>query len=206
MPRKTFREMVEGLKASAKPLRGSAKLTAALDRFGVDVAGRVCLDVGASTGGFTSVLLERGAERVYAVDAGHGQLLGSLRQQARVVNLEATNVGTLTREHVPDPVELITVDVSYLSLRGAVEQLDGIDVVPGAELIGLVKPMFELGRSTAPTDADSLDEAVEEASEGLVGAGWDVVATMASPVTGAKGAIEGFVHARKASSGHASGR
>jgi 23S rRNA (cytidine1920-2'-O)/16S rRNA (cytidine1409-2'-O)-methyltransferase len=198
--------MVEGLKASAKPLRGSAKLTAALDRFGVDVAGRVCLDVGASTGGFTSVLLERGAERVYAVDAGHGQLLGSLRQEARVVNLEATNVGTLTCEHVPDPVELITVDVSYLSLRGAVEQLDGIDVVPGAELIGLVKPMFELRRSTAPTDADSLDEAVEEASEGLVGAGWDVVATMASPVTGAKGAIEGFVHARKASSGHASGR
>ena len=130
MARKTFREMVDALKASSKPLRGSAKLAAALDAFGIDVAGRLCLDVGASTGGFTSVLLERGAARVYAVDAGHGQLLGSLRQDARCVNLEATNVGDLTVALVPDVIDLVTVDVSYLALREAVRQLSALQLAP----------------------------------------------------------------------------
>lgn len=177
-------------------LRGSAKLRAAIDLFGVDVAGRVALDVGASTGGFTSVLLERGAAKVYAVDAGHDQLLASLRQDARVVDLERTNVGDLDRSLVPDVVEVVTIDVSYLPLREAVGQLDRIAVAPGAELIGLVKPMFELKLAEAPTTLEAVDQACASAAAGIVAAGWRVEATARSPVTGARGATEGFLHAR----------
>jgi 23S rRNA (cytidine1920-2'-O)/16S rRNA (cytidine1409-2'-O)-methyltransferase len=197
MPRRTFREIVEGLKAESRELRGSVKLSAALDAFDVDPSGRVCVDVGASTGGFTTVLLRRGATRVYAVDAGHGQLLGSLRQDSRVVNLEATNVGELTRDLVPEVIELVTIDVSYLSLSDAVAQLARLRFVPGADLVGLVKPMFELRLSAAPTDVRSLDRAIADAVDGVTGAGWDVVGSIRSPVTGAKGAVEGFVHARR---------
>src|ERR1019366_5935529 len=100
-------------------LRGEAKLSAALTAFGIDVSGRVALDVGAAAGGFTRVRLEAGARRVDAVDAGHGQLLGSLRQDPRVVNLEATNVGDLTAGMIPDPIEGGSIDVSYLSLSAA---------------------------------------------------------------------------------------
>src|SRR3954471_17914407 len=105
MERETFREVVEGLKADKRELRGSVKLRAALDHFGVSPEGRTCVDVGASTGGVTNVLLERGAARVYAVDAGHGQLLGSLRQDPRVVNLERTNVAGLV---IDEAVDLVT--------------------------------------------------------------------------------------------------
>ena len=197
MPRKTFREMVEALTSSPKHLRGSVKLAAALDGFGIDVTDRICLDVGASTGGFTSALLQRGAKRVYAVDAGHGQLLGSLRQDARVVNLENTNVAALSKELVPEVISLVTVDVSYLALREAVRQLAPVDVGEPVELVGLVKPMFELALASAPTDRPTLDQAIEVASAGIAEAGWVVLATMPSPVSGAKGAIEGFVHARR---------
>jgi 23S rRNA (cytidine1920-2'-O)/16S rRNA (cytidine1409-2'-O)-methyltransferase len=197
--RKTFRDVVAALKSSPSELRGSMKLSAALDVFRVDVAGRTCLDVGASTGGFTTVLLQKGAARVYAVDAGHGQLLGSLRQDPRVVNLEATNVGDLTVALVPEPVDLVTVDVSYLSLREAVAQLDRIEVAPGAELVGLVKPMFELRLGEAPTDETTLGRATALAAEGLASDGWTILGAIASPVKGAKGAIEGFVHAQRSS-------
>jgi 23S rRNA (cytidine1920-2'-O)/16S rRNA (cytidine1409-2'-O)-methyltransferase len=197
VPRKTFREMVEAMKASTKPLRGSRKLAAALDAFALDVAEKVCLDVGASTGGFTTVLLERGARRVYAVDAGHGQLLGSLRQDARVVNLEATNVGDLDRQLVGEVIGVVTVDVSYLSLREAVTQLDRLEFAPDVQLVGLVKPMFELGLGEAPTDDVRLDRAIEVATRGVEASGWTVLATMHSPVTGAKGAVEGFIRATR---------
>jgi 23S rRNA (cytidine1920-2'-O)/16S rRNA (cytidine1409-2'-O)-methyltransferase len=176
-------------------LRGSVKLVAALTRFGIHVAGRVALDIGAAAGGFTAALLDRGAARVYAVDAGHGQLLGSLRQDGRVVNLENTNLGSLTRSAVPDPVDLVTIDVSYLSLAHAVPQLDAVDRASGCDLVALVKPMFELGLSAAPSDRASLDLAVARARDAITAAGWEVLSTMHSPVTGAKGAVEGFVHA-----------
>src|SRR5437867_332996 len=139
MGKRTFREIVGALKASRRELRGSVKLRAALDRFVMSVEGRVCLDVGASTGGFTTVLLERGAVKVYAVDAGHGQLLGSLRADVRVVNLEATNIAELTEALVPDAIDVVTVDLSYLSLHSAAVQLNRVTFAPGAELIGLVK-------------------------------------------------------------------
>jgi 23S rRNA (cytidine1920-2'-O)/16S rRNA (cytidine1409-2'-O)-methyltransferase len=190
---KPFREQVDDLKAARRELRGSMKLRAALDAFGVSPAGRICLDVGASTGGFTSVLIERGAAKVYAVDVGHGQLLGSLRQDPRVVNLERTNIADAVIE---EPIDLVTVDVSYLSLAEAVRQLERLAFGDGAELVGLVKPMFELRLANAPKDDASLDEAIERATAGVSRAGWRVVKTMASAVRGTKGAIEGFVHAR----------
>ena len=195
MTRKTFREIVDGLAGSRRELRGSVKLRAALDAFDVRVEGRIALDVGASTGGFTTVLLERGAAKVYAVDAGHGQLLGSLRQDPRVVNLEATNIAELDDELVADAVDLVTVDVSYLPLRHAVTQLHRIAFADGTDLVGLVKPMFELRLETAPSDPDVLQQALAKAVDGVTAAGWTVIDTMGSPVTGAKGAPELFLHA-----------
>ena len=177
-------------------LRGEAKLSAALAAFAIDVAERVALDIGAAAGGFTRVLLEAGARRVYAVDAGHGQLLGSLRQHPRVVNLEATNVADLSTILVPEPVEVVSIDVSYLSLSAAAAQLDRIQLAPGADLVGLVKPMFELRRATAPIDDPSLADALAVATAGVEAAGWQVVASIASPVLGAHGARELLLHAR----------
>jgi 23S rRNA (cytidine1920-2'-O)/16S rRNA (cytidine1409-2'-O)-methyltransferase len=176
-------------------LRGSAKLRAALQRFSIRVDGRVALDVGAAAGGFTTVLLEAGASLVYAVDVGHGQLVGSLRQDPRVVNLEAVNVAELTVELVPRTLEVVTIDVSYLSLHAAVTQLAGLRVAPGAHLVGLVKPMFELRSATAPTDRESLEAALATASAGIRAAGWAVLDSMDSPVTGSRGAREMLVHA-----------
>jgi len=195
VPRKTFREIVDGLAGSRRELRGSVKLRAALDAFDVRVEGRIALDVGASTGGFATVLLERGAAKVYAVDAGHGQLLGSLRQDPRVVNLEATNIADLTEELVPDAIDLFTVDVSYLPLRHAATQLYRVRFAEGCEFVGLVKPMFELRLATAPTDPGVLQQALTKAVDGITAAGWRVIDTMDS-VRGAKGAPEFFVHAR----------
>ena len=180
------------------PLRGEAKLRAAIAHFQVEVAGRVALDVGASTGGFTRVLLEHGAVRVYAVDAGHGQLLGSLRRDARVVNLEATNLGVLTTVHVPDAIDLFTVDVSYLSLSAAVAQLNRVCIAPRAQLVGLVKPMFELRLPEAPGDDARVEEARARAEEGMRVAGWEVAGAVHSPVRGAHGAREMLIYARRA--------
>jgi 23S rRNA (cytidine1920-2'-O)/16S rRNA (cytidine1409-2'-O)-methyltransferase len=182
---------------ATQPLRGARKLEAALDRFGVPAAGRVALDLGAAVGGFTSVLLARGAARVYSVDAGHGQLLGSLRQDPRVVNLEWTNLSELDRATGPVPVELITMDLSNLAVARAVPQVDGSLLAAGADLVALVKPMFELGLSRLPTSQGQLEEAQDRAASGIEDAGWRVVDRMRSPVLGARGAVEFFVHARR---------
>ena len=160
------------------------------------MAGRIALDVGAAAGGFTTVLLERGAVRVYAVDAGHGQLLGSLRQDPRVVNLEATNVAELSARLVPDAIEVVTVDVSYLSLSAAVAQLGALPIAPGADLVGLVKPMFELRLERDPPDTERVAEAGRVAAGGVARAGWQVLGVIPSPVRGARGARELLLHAR----------
>ena len=127
--------------------RGGHKLAAALDAFAIDPANRVCLDVGASTGGFTDVLLQRGASRVYAVDVGRGQLAEALRHDPRVVSLERTNARTLTATTLPEPVSLVTFDVSFISLAlvlGPAASCLG----PGpADMVALVKPQFEAGRT-----------------------------------------------------------
>lgn len=179
-------------------LRGEAKLRAALSAFGVDVRGRVALDVGAAAGGFTRVLLEAGAARVYAVDAGFGQLLGSLRRDPRVVVLERVNLGDLDTARVPEAVAMVTLDLSYLAVAAAAPQLEPLRIAPAADLVALVKPMFELGLAAPPTDPAQLEVAAGLAADGLEASGWNVVSALGSPVTGAHGAVELLVHARRA--------
>jgi len=180
-------------------LRGEVKLQAALDNFQVAVAGRVALDVGASTGGFTRVLLRAGATRCYAVDAGHGQLLGSLRCDSRVVNLESTNLGDLNQRLVPELIDVITMDLSYLSVASAVPQLDRIAIADDADLVVLVKPMFELALPALPEEGVMLRRAVAQAIQGIELGRWKVLAQMESPTRGAGGAIEFFLRARRVS-------
>ncbi|HEX4906834.1 MAG TPA: SAM-dependent methyltransferase [Acidimicrobiales bacterium] len=187
-PRPTWRDV------PVKELHGVEKLTFALDRFGVDVRGRVAFDCGASTGGFTRALLDAGASRVYAVDAGFGQLLGSLRQDDRVVNMERTN---LADARVDEPVDVVTLDLSYLSLADALPQL-AIELAAGADLLALVKPMFELHLGSLPEDQETaLDRSLELVRRAATAAGWTVVGGCRSPVLGHSGAVEGFVHAER---------
>src|SRR5262249_4672382 len=157
-----------------QPLAGEAKLRAAMVAFAPAVAGRIALDVGASAGGFTRVLLDAGAHRVYAVDAGFGQLLGSLRPDARVVNLERTNLAELDGVRVPDAIDIVTTEVPYLALARAVPQLGNLRFADDAELIALVKPQFELGLREPPPD-ERLPEAGRHAADGIEAAGWSVM-------------------------------
>lgn len=180
-----------------QPLAGEAKLRAAFAAFAPPLAGRVALDIGAAAGGFTRVLLEAGARKVYAVDVGFGQLLGSLRQDPRVVNLERTNLGELDTSFVPDPIDIVTIDVSYIALARALPQLDRVVLARDADLIALVKPMFELALAEPPSAEDVLAEALRRASAGIEAAGWAVVASIPSPVLGHHGAKELLVHARR---------
>jgi 23S rRNA (cytidine1920-2'-O)/16S rRNA (cytidine1409-2'-O)-methyltransferase len=180
-----------------EPPRGARKLAAALDTFAVPVAGRVALDVGASTGGFTHALLAAGARRVYAVDAGYGQLLGSLRLDDRVVNLERTNLGVLGPALVPDVIEIITIDLSYLSLARAAPELEAVAIAATAELIALVKPMYELGLAHPPAEPDLQAKAVELAAAAFEEAGWHEPRSIRSPLTGRRGAVEYLLHLRR---------
>ena len=178
-------------------LRGSLKLEAALARFPIPLSGSVALDLGAAAGGFTQALLAHGAARVYAVDVGHGQLLGSLRQDPRVVNLEATNLSELTPQLVPEPAAVVTADLSNLALALALPQLDVRILAAQAHLVALVKPMFELGLARLPTSPGQLEEAVRRAEEGAERSGWRVLGSIPSPVPGAGGAAEFFLHAER---------
>jgi len=126
--------------------RGGHKLAAALDAFGVVPAGRVCLDVGASTGGFTDVLLQRGARRVYALDVGRGQLAERLRNDPRVVSMERFNARELSADTLPEPVSLASVDVSFISLGLVLGPMASAFGADGGEIVALVKPQFEAGR------------------------------------------------------------
>jgi 23S rRNA (cytidine1920-2'-O)/16S rRNA (cytidine1409-2'-O)-methyltransferase len=184
-----------------RALRGEDKLRAALDRFEVDVTDRVCVDLGASAGGFTRVLLEHGARRVFAVDAGHGQLRGDLRNHVRVVNLERTNLGDLSEIPASAPIGTVTMDLSYLSVADAAPQIETLSIAPDADLIALVKPMFELGLESPPQDDASLQRGLDLAVAGVARAPWRVVATMPSPVTGSRGAREWLLHARRSDTG-----
>jgi 23S rRNA (cytidine1920-2'-O)/16S rRNA (cytidine1409-2'-O)-methyltransferase len=180
-----------------RPLRGTIKLAHALDELGLVVADRVAVDTGASAGGFTTALLDAGARRVYAVDAGIGQLVGRLRNDRRVVNLEDRNLGALDRTCVPERVDVVTMDLSYLALRDAVPQLTHLDIAHDADLLVLVKPTFELRRGAlAATDADVV-AAIASAAAGMVASGWIMVETCEAPRTGRRGAREVFVHATR---------
>ena len=185
--------------------RGGLKLAHGLDHFGIDPAGMVALDVGASTGGFTDVLLRRGAARVYAVDVGHGQLDWRLRNDPRVVVLEQVNARHLTREHVPEPVGLVVCDVSFISLELALPPALAL-AAPDAWLIALIKPQFEVGKGQVGKGGVVRDPALHQAVCARIAhwladqQGWHVVGVSESPITGPKGNREFLVAATRAGS------
>jgi 23S rRNA (cytidine1920-2'-O)/16S rRNA (cytidine1409-2'-O)-methyltransferase len=183
--------------------RGGLKLVAALDAFAIDPAGLACLDVGASTGGFTDVLLARGAARVFAVDVGHGQLAWKLRQDGRVVVLERTNARHLTREQVPDPVGLVVCDASFIGLRTVLPAALAL-AAPGARLAALIKPQFEVGRERVGKGGVVRDPALHAEvcatiRDWLADAiGWRVIGLTESPILGPEGNREFLIGAERA--------
>lgn len=178
-----------------RPLRGTVKLSHALAAFGIGVADLVALDLGAAAGGFTQALLEAGAARVYAVDAGSGQLRGWLRADPRVVNLERTNLARLDGRLIGEPTELLTMDLSYLAVAEAIGQVDRRILAPAAQLIALVKPTFELHSARLADRPGQVAAATDAAARALADHGWRVLGQEPSPVLGARGAVEVFMHA-----------
>lgn len=187
--------------ASRYVSRGALKLLGALDRFGLTPAGRACLDLGASTGGFTQVLLERGARSVAAVDVGHGQLAPALAADPRVAAVEGLNARDLSIVHLPEKPEFLVADVSFISLRLALPPALAL-AVQGAEAVLLVKPQFEVGREGVGKGGIVRDPAAAEAAVDAVEAflaesGWTVLGRMESPIAGGDGNREFLVAARK---------
>ena len=192
---------IEILSLQAYVSRGGEKLAAALDGFRINPQDRICLDVGASTGGFTDCLLQRGATRVYAVDVGHGQLHPNLRQDGRVDVLEGLNARYLEPQDLQDPIDLVTIDVSFISLRLVLPPLVEI-LAPNGEIVALLKPQFEVGQERLPRDGIVKEPAeraaVLEAMRGFIRdeTPWTLLAEMRSPIEGAKGNVEFFLHLR----------
>jgi len=180
--------------------RGALKLDHALDAFGLDVTGLRALDAGASTGGFTDCLLQRGASEIIAVDVGHGQLHERLRADGRVTNLERTNIRHIDPDLIGGLVDLVVGDLSFISLRLVIAPLVSV-CQPGASMVLLVKPQFEAGRSEVSrgrgviSDPDVWERVRSEVSDAFVAAGCEVVAWTDSPITGADGNHEFLVHA-----------
>ena len=182
--------------------RGGVKLAAALDRFVVSPAGWVCLDVGASTGGFTDCLLQRGARRVYTVDVGYGQLAWRLRQDPRVVVRERTNARRLTEAEVPEAVALAVIDVSFISLHKVLPAV-GARVARDGSLVCLVKPQFEAGPEAVPAggvvrDPEVHADVLAAFSAQAAALGWRIFGLMASPIRGADGNCEFLACLRRA--------
>jgi 23S rRNA (cytidine1920-2'-O)/16S rRNA (cytidine1409-2'-O)-methyltransferase len=173
--------------------RGGVKLAAAFDHFGFDPKSRICLDVGASTGGFTQVLLERGAARVYAVDIGHGQLHQALRVRTEIVSLEQTDIRILSPSQLSEPPDLVTIDVSFISLKLVLPAALAL-ARPPAQLIALVKPQFEAGRAHVRKGIvrePAVHTAVSNDIATVVSAlGWRVAGVIPSPIAGGDGNVE----------------
>ena len=184
--------------------RGGLKLAHALEAFDIDPTGLVCLDIGASTGGFTDVLLQHGAAKVYAVDVGHGQLAWKLRNDPRVVVLERTNARTLTTEQVPEPADLLVCDASFIGLEVLLPAPLAL-LKPEASLAVLIKPQFEVGKERVGKGGVVRDPALHEEVckriEAWVNAqpGWAVEGIAESPITGPEGNKEFLLVARKGS-------
>jgi 23S rRNA (cytidine1920-2'-O)/16S rRNA (cytidine1409-2'-O)-methyltransferase len=183
--------------------RGGIKLAHALEHFGWDVSGTVALDVGSSTGGFTDVLLEKGAAKVFAVDVGTNQLAWTLRNDPRVVVHEKTNARYLTGEIVTEPVDLIVCDASFISLAKVLARALDFARSTG-RLIALVKPQFEAGRGEVGKGGVVRDPAVHErvcaaAADWVRSRGWDVEGVARSPITGPEGNVEFLLAARRGS-------
>jgi len=181
--------------------RGGEKLEAALEQFRIDPRGKVCLDVGASTGGFTDCLLQHGASKVYAVDIGHDQLHPSLRRDDRVVVREGLNARYLEPQDIAEPIDLVVIDVSFVSLKLVLPPLAEI-LAPTGEIVALVKPQFEVGKEKLPNDGVVKKEADRDTvlrdlrvfTE--VETSWRVAGEMTSPIQGEKGNVEFFLHIR----------
>lgn len=181
--------------------RGGIKLDHGLTHLGFDVTGAVALDVGSSTGGFTDVLLSRGAAKVYAVDVGTNQLAWKLRQDPRVVVLEQTNARYLTREQVPEPVEIVVCDASFISLAKVLDAPLKL-AKSGAKLVALIKPQFEAGREEVGRGGVVRDPEVHErvcaqAKAWVESQGWTLIGVTPSPITGPEGNIEFLLGAEK---------
>ena len=179
--------------------RGGLKLAHALDTFRIPVDGRECLDIGASTGGFTDVLLQRGATRVIALDVGHGQIDWTLRNDPRVTVVEGFNARHLTPADLPAPVDLVVIDVSFISLRHIFPVVPPL-LTPGADVVALVKPQFEAGRGEVRKgvihDPDVHARVLGEVVMAAAGVGLTRVASTPSPITGQKGNVEFLLHLR----------
>jgi 23S rRNA (cytidine1920-2'-O)/16S rRNA (cytidine1409-2'-O)-methyltransferase len=178
--------------------RGGEKLAAALDHFLVSPAGKVALDAGASTGGFTQVLLSRGAVKVYAVDVGYGQLDQTLRRDPRVISLERRNLRLLPPEAVPEPIDLITLDLSFISLTLVLPRLRDF-LRPGGEVLAMVKPQFEVGKGKVGKggvvrDPQLQQEAVAKVAAAAAALEFQVSPAFPSPLKGPKGNQEYFLY------------
>ncbi len=181
--------------------RGGYKLDKAIRVFGIDPEGKRCIDCGASTGGFTDVLLQHGAEKVYAVDVGYGQLAWTLRNDPRVINLERTNLRYVTKEQIPDLLDLAVCDVSFISLRLVMPAVAPL-LKPDAEIMCLIKPQFEAGRELVGKKGVVRDAAVHEqvirtVLEFMPSIGFSVQGLDYSPITGPEGNIEFLLYMRK---------
>ena len=179
--------------------RGGVKLAHALDQFGIDATGMVAIDVGSSTGGFTDVLLSKGAVKIYAVDSGTNQLAWKLRQDPRVIVHEQTSARILTAEHIPELVDIIVCDASFISLSKVLERPMSF-ARPGAQMIALIKPQFEAGRGEVGKggvvrDASVHSRVCDEISAWLEASGWAVKGLTESPITGPKGNVEFLIWA-----------
>ena len=176
--------------------RGALKLVKGLDSFAIDPAGKTCLDIGASTGGFTDVLLRRGAARVYAIDVGYGQLAWSIRNDPRVVTIERENVRTIALDRVPEPCELAVIDVAFISLTLVLPRVAELLQPPvGKPIVALVKPQFEVGREQVGKGGVVRDEAVRRSAVDKVRTwaiahGFAADTDVESPITGPAGNVE----------------
>ncbi len=181
--------------------RGWIKLNSALSNFNVNPEGKIAMDVGASTGGFTQCLLEHGAQKVYAIDVGYGIIADELRRDARVVLLERTNIRYLQRESIPDDIDIATIDVSFISLRHVLPRVKEF-VKEGGDIIALIKPQFEVGKNEVEKGGLIRDErkhkrVIEEIRRFSEAIGLSPLKVIESPIRGKDGNREFFIHLRK---------
>lgn len=181
--------------------RGGLKLEAAIKEFGLSIQGKVCLDVGASKGGFTDCLLKNGAEKVYALDVGYGQLDWKLRNDPRVVNIERTNIRYFKGEEIKSPIDLATIDVSFISLDKVLPKVREL-IGEGGEIVSLIKPQFEAGREKVRTggvvkDRKVHQEVIDKIKLLAKDLGLEVKGLISSPIKGPAGNIEYFIYLKK---------
>lgn len=185
--------------------RGGLKLEKAMTRFDVTLEGKICMDVGASTGGFTDCMLQNGAVKVYSVDVGHGQLAWKLRNDPRVVCMEKTNIRYVTPEEIPDQIQFVSIDVSFISLTKVLGPVKAL-MEPGGQMVCLIKPQFEAGREKVGKKGVVREksvhlEVIERVAAFAGGIGFEALHLEFSPIKGPEGNIEYLLHLRNRTDG-----